>query len=93
MASSNTRHVYLPLNSEGPTAPCQNERILYICFCYPIFCFGTSQNGCVCVGRMRGVPSSAPAQKPVWLPAGQFEGMLDKSGEVVGKQLHGIVMS
>lgn len=35
-----------------------------------IFCFGTSQNGCVCVSRMRGVPSSAPAQKPVWLPAG-----------------------
>eukprot|EP00434_Breviolum_minutum_P043408 symbB.v1.2.038693.t1/scaffold6127.1/size20752/1 len=23
---------------------------------------------------MRGVPSSAPAQKPVWLPAGQREG-------------------
>ena len=43
---------------------------------------------------MRGVPSSAPAhKKPVWLLAGQFEGMLDKSGEVVGKQLLGIVMS
>ena len=42
---------------------------------------------------MSGVPSFASAQKPVWLSAGQCEGLLDMSGKLVGKQIHDILMS